>query len=122
VTLLFDCTAPDAPHHTCPNPARRPSGVTAADSASASLLFFVAAVVQFFIANPSFAEMIDLVNQRLPLDGQIPPVGANTRSFEIRRMYQTFYPEGNLRRKQNRLSVCDFLCLGAAIAMLLLGR
>jgi hypothetical protein len=87
-----------------------------------ALLFFVAAVVQFFIASLSFAEMIDLVNQRLPLDGQIPLVGANTRSFEIRRMYQTFYPEGNLRRKQNRLGVCAFLCLGAAIAILLLGR
>jgi hypothetical protein len=83
-----------------------------------ALVFFVAAVVQFFIASSSFTLMIDMVNQRLPLDGQI----SNTRAFEIRRMYQTFYPEGNLRRKQNRLGVRAFLCLGAAIMTFLLDR
>ena len=87
-----------------------------------ALVFFVAAVVQFFVANLSFAEMIDLVNRRLPAERQVSPIGANTRAFQIRRMYQAFYPGGNLRTKQNRLAVGAFVCLGIGISVLFLHR
>ncbi len=83
-------------------------------------LLFVAGIVQLFIASALFVEMISLVNERMLSDRQISQIGANSRMREISRLYQSFYPEGALYSKLNRLLIGGFSCFGLAVLLALL--
>ena len=77
-------------------------------------LFFAGGVVQLFIGNLLFMEVLDLVNERLPNESQISQIGANRRAFEILKLYRQLYPHGSLRTKATRFLIGGFLCFGAA--------
>ena len=57
-------------------------------------LFFAGGVVQLFVGNLLFMELLDLVNERLPNESQISQIGANRRAFESLRLYRQLYPHG----------------------------
>jgi hypothetical protein len=81
--------------------------------------FFVAGAVQLFVANTLFADILDLVNQRLPVDHRLSQIGANTRAFEILKLYKSFYPQGTLHAKSSGLGIGGFLCFGIAVLILI---
>ncbi len=84
--------------------------------------FFAGAVIQIFLANMKWMEVIDAINSHLAPDKQFSPAGSNLRMFEIQSLYAQLYPDGQLLAVSNRLGIGGIVSFAASAAVILLWR